>query len=352
MARYYVWEVGMKKCLAVAGLVVGMFLAAPVVSAQDDGGPVDPAAMAAPPVQFIKPADVLKLIQDKATTFQLVDTQPAEAFEEGHVPGAVNFPWVAQIKPPISLPRNKMLILYCPCTHDEDSIDMTNKLAEFGYYNVKVLEGGWYKWVALKYPIEGTDTSAAAQTAAAASGAAPASAEPAAPAAAAAPAATATAAITSGRPVGAVTPSFRVIDATGKYKGQETCYVCEYGMAPTVIAFFDSPSDQAADLIVKLNALAQKDASKNLKAFAVMINGPESKEWLEKLAQEKGIEIPLVFLQKGTKDLGVRLYKINTQAKNTFLVNDNRQVIANMVNVDDNTFQQVAEASTKMLGGD
>jgi hypothetical protein len=139
---------------------------------------------------------------------------------------------------------------------------------------------------------------------------------------------------------------------TGKYKGQETCYVCEYGTAPTVIAFFDNPSDQAADLIVKLNALAHQDASKHLKAFAVMVNGPESKEWLEKLAQDKGIQIPLVFLKKGPKDLGVRLYHINTQAKNTFLVNDKRQVIANMVNVDDSTFQQVAEASTKMLGGD
>jgi hypothetical protein len=83
-----------------------------------------------------------------------------------------------------------------------------------------------------------------------------------------------------------------------------------------------------------------------------MVNGPESKAWLEKLAQEKGIKIPMVFLQKGPQDLGVRLYKINTQAKNTFLVADKRQVIANMVNVDGSTFQQVAEASTKMLGGD
>jgi rhodanese-related sulfurtransferase len=327
----------MNKWLAVGGLIFGMFLSAPVVSAQDDTGPVDPAAMSAPPVQFISPADVKKLIEDKATNFQLVDTQPPEAFEEGHVPGAINFPWVAQVKPPVALPRNKMLVLYCPCTHDEDSIDMTNKLTEFGFYNTKVLEGGWYKWVALKYPVAGTGANASAQPPAEQPAAQPGS---------------PTAAITSGRPVGAVTPSFRVIDVTGKYKGEETCYVCEYGEAPTIIAFFDSPSDQAADLIVKLDAVAQKGAPKNLKAFAVMVNGPDSKAWLEKLAQEKGIKIPMVFLQKGPQDLGVRLYHINTQAKNTFLVNDKRQVIVNMVNVDGSTFQQVAEASTKMLGGD
>jgi len=343
-------EAVMKMWFALAGLILAAFLLAPVAPAQDDNGPIDPAAQEAPPVQFIPAADVKKLIDDKATTFQLVDTQPAEAYEEGHVPGAVNYPWVSQIKPPVPLPRNKTLILYCPCTHDEDSIDMAKKLAEFGYYNVKILEGGWYKWVALKYPIEGTNTAAAAA-------AVPTTSEP---AAAAAPAATTAAAapaaaagpLTSGRQVGAVTPSFRVIDVTGKYKGEETCYVCEYGEAPTIIAFFDSPRDQAADHIVKLNAVAQKGATKNLKAFAVMVNGPDSKAWLEKLAQDKGIQIPLVYLQKGTADLGVRLYKINTQAKNTFLVNDKRQVIVNMVNVDSNSFQQIADASTKMLGGD
>ena len=50
-----------------------------------------------------------------------------------------------------------MLVLYCPCNHDEDSLDMYKKLAEFGYLNTKILEGGWYKWVALKLPVDGTD---------------------------------------------------------------------------------------------------------------------------------------------------------------------------------------------------
>ena len=66
-----------------------------------------------------------------------------------------------------------------------------------------------------------------------------------------------------------------------------------------------------------------------------MVNGPDSKPWLEKLAQDKGIQIPMVYLAKGPKDLGVRLYKINPQAKNTFLVDDKRQVVTNLVNVDD-----------------
>ncbi len=329
----------MNRWIAIATLLFGMSLAAPAVLAQDDGGPLDPAMVEAPPVQFISPADVKKLIDEKATNFLLVDTAPAEAFEEGHIPGAVNFPWVERITPPVSLPRDKMLILYCPCTHDEDSSDMSKKLAEFGYYNVKVLEGGWYKWEALKYPVVGSNPDANAAPATASTTPATASAATSGP-------------ITSGRPVGAVTPSFRVIDVTGKYKGQETCYVCEYGEAPTIIAFFDNPSDQAANLIVKLNKLAQQDSKKNLKAFAVMVNGPDSKEWLQKLAAQKDIQIPLVYLQKGPKDLGVRLYHINTGATNTFLVNDRRQVKTNLVNVTDSTFNEVTDASAKMLGGE
>ncbi len=54
-------------------------------------------------------------------------------------------------------PRVKELVFYCPCNHDEDSIDMVKKLREFGYLDSKILEGGWYKWVALKYPVAGTD---------------------------------------------------------------------------------------------------------------------------------------------------------------------------------------------------
>ena len=141
-----------------------------------------------------------------------------------------------------------------------------------------------------------------------------------------------------------------MIDVTGKYKGQDTCYVCEYGEAPTVIGFFQKPSDEAAALIVKLNALVT--SKKDLKGFVVMVAGPDTKDWLEKLAADKGIQIPMVYLAKGPQDLGVRVYKINTQAQNTFLVNDKRQVESNFVNVTGDTFQQVADSTNKMLGGD
>src|SRR5208282_4632349 len=216
--------------------------------------------------------------------------------------------------------------------------------------NTKILEGGWYKWVALKYPVDGTDAANAIKMAEAAAANGSTDASNATPAAAA-PAATATAAtsgpITSGRQVGAVTPSLRVIDVTGKYKGQDTCYVCEYGPAPTVIGFLQKPSDQAAELIVKLDALVK--SQKNLKGFVVMTEGADTKEWLEKLAADKGIQIPLVYFAKGNQDLGMRIYKLAPAADNTILVNDNRQVVANFVNINGSTFTQVQDAAVKML---
>jgi 3-mercaptopyruvate sulfurtransferase SseA len=83
---------------------------------------------------------------------EMIDTQ--ESFEEGHIPGAISFPWADTLKVPVALPRNKTLILYCSCSHEEDSSDMAAKLARFGYRNVKLLEGGFLKWSELKYPIE------------------------------------------------------------------------------------------------------------------------------------------------------------------------------------------------------
>ncbi len=314
-----------------AGGVLGTIFCAAILSAQMSSAGAtgqDPAAAmeGASAVQFIPPAELKKLIDAKAD-IAIVDDAPEEAFKAGHIPGAINFPWAPEIKPPVNLPRNKMLVLYCPCTHDEDSIDTAGKLREFGYLNTKVLEGGWFKWEELKYPIEATDASPSARA-------------PDPPLA-----------ITSGRQVGEVTPSFRVLDVTGKYKGEKTCYVCEYGNAPTVIAFFQSTGDQTADLIVKLDQLVQQQASKNLNGVAVLVQGPESKLWLEKLASDKRIKIPLVVLQNGPKDLGVSLYHINLEATNTILVNNKRQVFANFVNVKDGNFQKVADASARMLGG-
>ena len=142
----------MKTLFAVAVLLGLAFLAAPTLRAQDDASN-DPAlaAAAAAPVQTVSPADVMKMLQDSHEKFALVDTQPVDGYVDTHIPGAINYPWVMQIKTfPIALPRDRTLIFYGSCHNDTSSI--VSQLAEFGYTNVKIMDGGLDKWLSLKYP--------------------------------------------------------------------------------------------------------------------------------------------------------------------------------------------------------
>lgn len=108
---------------------------------------------------FMEPDELLQLIKDNSQDIVIVDNAPAMQWEEEHIQGAISFPWVANVTPPITLPRNKTLVLYCPCTGDDaDAIDMAKKLRMFGYFNTKILRGGWFKWEELGYPIESTDS--------------------------------------------------------------------------------------------------------------------------------------------------------------------------------------------------
>lgn len=156
----------MKASVAAVALLLAMSFSASALRAQDNmqsmqtaqaadtsDGPVDPAmSMAAStPVPVVKPADVLKLIRQKDPNVVLVDTQPASGYAVQHIPGAINYPWQMRIsKFPIDLPRDKTLIFYGDCPHDTS--DTVAQLAEYGYFNVKIMDGGIFEWVKQKYP--------------------------------------------------------------------------------------------------------------------------------------------------------------------------------------------------------
>ena len=165
----------MKTSLAIAAatiLAAGMFLAPaahaqakqapdsapgitdatdPASNVSDVGDPALIEAEAVPP-QIVAPADVLKMLDDKRSDIAIVDTQPPSGFVEEHIPGAVNYPWVMRIKSfPVPLPRNKTLVFYGSCPND--TADIVKQLAEYGYFNVKIMDGGLEKWMAMKYPV-------------------------------------------------------------------------------------------------------------------------------------------------------------------------------------------------------
>jgi 3-mercaptopyruvate sulfurtransferase SseA len=102
----------------------------------------------------ITPEELNKMIGSKADIV-VVDNQPKTEYNKAHIPGAVNLPWAMEIEGPGDLPRDKPLILYCGCAHEEDSASMADQLIEnFGYEQIKLLKGGLSQWQKLGYPIE------------------------------------------------------------------------------------------------------------------------------------------------------------------------------------------------------
>jgi len=106
-------------------------------------------------IDHIAMDDLKTLIERGEKGFLVVDVQPASVYKAGHIKGAVSFPWQPELRSPGNLPKDKILIIYCDCAHEEDSIDTAAQLKEkWDYTNVKVLQGGWTKWMTLGYPIE------------------------------------------------------------------------------------------------------------------------------------------------------------------------------------------------------
>jgi len=153
----------------------------------------------------------------------------------------------------------------------------------------------------------------------------------------------------SGLPIGTFTESIPVTDVTGQYKGTRVCYVCDFAEAPNVLAFFRDASPESAKLIVELNRLYMKNKARNFQAVAMIIAGADSKKWLENLNKTEKLEIPLTFFTKGPKDVAARLYKLNPEVKNTFLVTVNRTITGNISDIGPTEFSQVVEATEQML---
>jgi rhodanese-related sulfurtransferase len=105
--------------------------------------------------EFIAPEKLRELIGAEAKDVVIVDTAHELIYEDEHIPGAVNFPYAPTIATPITLPRDKTLVIYCACPAEEESVDVAEQLAAYGYRNVKVLKGGWFHWLELGYETEG-----------------------------------------------------------------------------------------------------------------------------------------------------------------------------------------------------
>jgi hypothetical protein len=109
----------------------------------------------------------------------------------------------------------------------------------------------------------------------------------------------------------------------------------------------DTEVSKATGLVAHMQKLVNENSG--LKAFVVVVGGPETKAALENLAAKNKISIPLTFLPRGKEDPALGRYKINPEAKTTVTVSRQNRVLANFVNVGPEQLPQITEATKKML---
>ena len=100
---------------------------------------------------FMTPEELKKHIEQRTPDIVIVDTAATLIYEDEHIPGAVSFPYKVNITAPVPLSREKTLVIYCACKDHEDSTDVAKQLSILGYQKIKVLKGGWFKWLDLGY---------------------------------------------------------------------------------------------------------------------------------------------------------------------------------------------------------
>jgi rhodanese-related sulfurtransferase len=89
-----------------------------------------------------------------------IDSRKKEEFTKGHIRGAINI-YADQFDENkdilVDIPKEIKIITYCGGTDCDLSIELANRLVEFGYFDVRIFFGGWLEWKNAGYPIENSN---------------------------------------------------------------------------------------------------------------------------------------------------------------------------------------------------
>jgi rhodanese-related sulfurtransferase len=119
----------------MAWLTVGAGLAA-----QKAKGPVDPQR-----VRRVQPAELKTLLAENQAI--LVDVRSAQAYQRGHLDGAISIP-ATEVESRVAELRRRAgartVVLYCSCAFEHTAAEAAVKLARLGVTRVAVLAGGYF----------------------------------------------------------------------------------------------------------------------------------------------------------------------------------------------------------------
>jgi len=103
--------------------------------------------------RLISLAQAYELYRDKVI---FVDGRDSDQFEEGHIAGAVNLPYMhfEQFAGRLArVDKNDPIVTYCEGAECDISIRLGNELFSKGYRKVFVFFGGWEEWRKADYPV-------------------------------------------------------------------------------------------------------------------------------------------------------------------------------------------------------
>ena len=101
----------------------------------------------------IDPYSVRKIVDEKDSSYLIVDVRDVDSYNKGHIPTAINVPsheWEQHLD---KLPQNKKLILYCYHVVCFAAPHVALELAKKGY-DVMEMVGGFDEWQKHGHPVE------------------------------------------------------------------------------------------------------------------------------------------------------------------------------------------------------
>lgn len=99
----------------------------------------------------LSPAELVHLINRESPA--VIDIRNREAFQEGHIVGAVNFPQAELEKDFSKLNKYKDRPLVIVCAMGQKAGEVAVKLKKQGFTNVRVLSGGINAWKSAQMPL-------------------------------------------------------------------------------------------------------------------------------------------------------------------------------------------------------
>ncbi len=133
----------------------------------------------------------------------------------------------------------------------------------------------------------------------------------------------------SGLPPGQRPGPYAFVVATGKERGQLTCYVCETAEKPAVIVFARTPSKEIGELAAELDKAVADAKNSPLRGWVTFMSNDQPKmdpqvvEWGKKYAVKT---MPLGVFEDAD---GPPAYRLNKEADATVLLFVKQKVVAN-----------------------